>query len=126
MTESKVPKPPAGTRSSGRRLWSSILEEYELEEHEVVLLKEMVRCVDLLDELAKIAQRDGTIVPGPALTTRVHPALVEARQARITLARLSAALRLPAGEEGDEQQGARRPQRRVGARGVYGIRGAVS
>ncbi|MDQ3452051.1 MAG: hypothetical protein M3493_05025 [Actinomycetota bacterium] len=45
---------------------------------------------------------------------------MEARQQRIALARLLAALRLPAGEV--EQ----RPQRRVGVRGTYGITGAVS
>jgi len=42
------------------------------------------------------------------------------------LARLSASLRLPAGEEGDRPQHLRRPQRRGGARGVYGVRGAAS
>jgi hypothetical protein len=34
-------------------------------------------------------------------------------------------LRLPAGEEGDAQKDARRPQRRVGARGVYRIKGVA-
>jgi hypothetical protein len=52
-----------------------------------------------------------------------HPAAVEARQQSITLARLLNALRLPNGEEGDEQVGARRPQRRPGVRGVSHIRG---
>jgi hypothetical protein len=41
--------------------------------------------------------------------------LVEARQQRIALARLLAALRLPSGEEGEQD---RRPQRRMGVRGV--------
>ena len=43
---------------------------------------------------------------------------VEARQLRISLARLVGALRLPAGDE-DDQPAGRRPQRRGGARGVY-------
>jgi hypothetical protein len=42
---------------------------------------------------------------------------VAARQQRIALARLLAALRLPAGAEGDHHASAR-PQRRVGVRGV--------
>ena len=53
---------------------------------------------------------------------RAHPALVEARQQRIALARLLAALRLPAGEE---EAGDRRPQRRMGVRGVYGVGGVA-
>jgi hypothetical protein len=53
--------------------------------------------------------------------TRTHPAVIEARQQRLTLARLLAALRLPAGDEQDVQPN-RRPQRRSGARGVYAMK----
>jgi len=56
---------------------------------------------------------------------KAHPAAVEARQQRIALARILASLRLPSGDEGDRKAGAR-PSRRVGVRGTYGIRGAVS
>ncbi|GIF16210.1 hypothetical protein [Actinoplanes teichomyceticus] len=56
---------------------------------------------------------------------KAHPAAVEARQQRIALARLMVALRMPAGDEGDQAQG-RRPQRRTGVRGFYGIRGGVA
>lgn len=106
--------PPRGLKAAGKRLWASVVDAYELEEHEAALLLEAARTVDLLDDLAALVARDGPMVGG-----KMHPAAVEARQARIALARLTAALRLPAGEEGDEQKGARRPQRRVGARGVY-------
>jgi hypothetical protein len=64
------------------------------------------------------------MLPGPGLTQRVHPALVESRQLKVAFARLAAALRLPAGDESDPGA-SRRPQRRMGARGVYGPR-AVS
>jgi hypothetical protein len=53
-----------------------------------------------------------------------HPAVVEARQQRLALARLLAALRLPAGAEDDLAAG-RRPQRRVGVRGFYGPRSVL-
>jgi hypothetical protein len=120
MPEQRIPAPPPGTKAAGRRLWRSILVNYELEEHEAALLKEMVRTVDQLDVLAAIVERDGLVVRGPGLTDRVHPAAVEARQLRIALARLAAALRLPAGEE--SIAGMRRPQRRVGVRGPYQLR----
>jgi phage terminase small subunit len=111
-------------KAAGRRLWRSILREYVLEEHELALLREMTRTVDQLDDLAAVVAKDGLMVRGPRLTERVHPAVVEARQLRIALARLAAALRLPAGDEGSEDAkvGTRRPQRRVGARGVYQLR----
>ena len=115
-----MPAAPVGAKAAGKRLWRSILADYELEEHEAALLREMVRTVDRLDELHALVERDGVMVAG-----RLHPAMVEARQLRIALARLAAALRLPAGDEesGDAKPGTRRPQRRVGVRGPYRLRG---
>jgi hypothetical protein len=124
MPEPRIPPPPAGAKAAGRRLWRSILRDYELEEHEAALLRELVRTVDQLDDLAAIVEREGLVVDGPGLTKRVHPAAVEARQLRIALARLAAALRLPAGADTLPTAGARRPQRRVGVRGVYPLRPA--
>lgn len=114
-------EPPAGLRAAGRRLWASISSEYELDEHELALLVEIVRTVDLCEELEARVRADGSVIESPQ-GLKAHPAAVEARQQRIALARLLAALRMPAGDEGDQVQG-RRPQRRTGARGVYGIRG---
>ncbi len=99
-------------------------EEFELEQHELVLLREAVRTVDVLDDLTARVAAEGAVVDSPQ-GTKAHPALVEARQQRITLARLLAALRLPAGEE-SEQGSDRGGQRRVGVRGVYGVVGGVA
>ncbi len=121
MTE----KAPQGVGAAARRLWSSVVDDFDLEEHERALLVEAVRTVDLLERLDAEVRRDGPMVESPQ-GMKAHPAAVEARQQRIALARLMAALRLPSGEEGDQQANARRPQRRVGVRGTYGIRGAVS
>lgn len=123
-TKPAVPRPPEGTRASGRRLWISVMADYELDEHETALLVEAVRTVDLLELLDARVRKDGPMVHSPQ-GMKAHPAAVEARQQRIALARLLAALRLPSGEDGDQQVSAR-PQRRVGVRGTYGIRGAVS
>lgn len=117
-------KPPRGTKAAGRRLWVSIVGEYDLEEHELVLLAQAVRITDLLTELDAAVRRDGPLVDGPQ-GMRAHPAAVESRQQSIALARLMGALRVPMGEESDVQASAR-PQRRVGARGVYNIGGGRS
>jgi hypothetical protein len=110
----RMPTVPAGTGTAGRRLWRAILGEYEFEEHELLQLREIVRTVDLLDELQRRVKKDGPVVESPQ-GSKAHPALVEMRQQRVALARLMAALRLPAGE----QEGDRRPQRRTGVRGIY-------
>ena len=122
MSDDTRPRAPAGLTAAARRLWDEVLDEYVLEEHEVGLLREMARTQAALDRLDQVVRREGPLVEDRFGETRTHPALVEARQARIAYARLSAALRLPAGEEGD-QQATRRPQRRSGARGVYQLRG---
>ncbi len=116
-------KAPQGVGAASRRLWTSVVDAYDLEEHERALLVEAVRTVDLLEELDKRVRADGALHDSPQ-GLRAHPAAVEARQQRIALARLMAALRLPAGEAGNQQATAR-PQRRGGARGVYGIRGVA-
>lgn len=118
-----LPKPPPGTRAAGRRLWTAVLADFELDEHELVLLAQAVRTLDTVNALDAIVRSEGPMVTTPS-GPKAHPALVEARQQRIVLARIEAALRLPLGEGGSDSAPTR--QRRVGARGVYGIRGSVS
>ncbi len=110
-------------QAAGRRLWSSVTDVYDLEEHESAVLVEAVRTADALTVLDAVVRAEGPLLAGPQ-GVRAHPALVEARAQRVVLARLLAALRLPAGGEGDQQANAR--TRRSGPRGVYGITGSVS
>lgn len=114
--------PPKGLRASGRRLWRSALADYDFDVHEELLLLQACRCADRLDLLATEAANNPVTVINVKGDQVAHPALVESRQQSLTLARLLASLRMPSGEEGGEL---RRPQRRGGARGTYGIRGAV-
>jgi phage terminase small subunit len=99
---------------------------YELEEHERALLLEMCRTFDSLDRLSAVVTAEGEMVTDRFGQSKANPALVESRQLKIAFAPLSAALRLLAGDEGDHQADARRPQRRVGTRGVYAIGGGAS
>ncbi len=119
----RAPNPPRGTGRAGAALWRAVTAEYELEQHELLLLREAVRTVDVLDDLAARVAKDGAVV-GSSQGDRAHPALVEARQQRITLARLLAALRLPAGEQPEEGSGRRRGGQ-PGVRGVYGVAGGA-
>lgn len=108
-------KPPAGLRASGRELWRAVLKDFELTQHETVMLREACRTADALDDLHALVETEGTMSTSTQ-GARVHPALIELRQQRIALARLFAALHIPVGEETDRTQ-------HRGARGVYGIRG---
>ena len=113
---SSTPEPAAeDTGPVGRRLWDAINREYELKEHELVLLRQAVRVVDTCADLQALLDRDGLL-----LRDRIHPASVELRQQRLLLGRLIVALRVPLGDTGDED--APRAQYR-GLRGPYAPRG---
>lgn len=110
---------PASLRAAGRRLWDSVADEYDLDEHEQQLLAQACRTADLIEQLDAAVRRDGPLMESPQ-GVKAHPAAVEVRQQRIAFARLVGVLRLPTGETGDESASARKP-RRVGARGVYAL-----
>jgi hypothetical protein len=98
-----------------------VLKDFDLDEHELVLLRQAVRVADLCERLHDLVE-----VEGPMLKDRVHPASVELRMQRILLARLIVALRVPLGEEeAARENGPARLQRRA-VRGVYGIRGGAA
>jgi hypothetical protein len=112
---------PKGLKTSGRRLWSAITRDYELSVHEMSLLLQAARTADVLDALQREIDAAGAIVDSPQ-GAKANPALVEARQQRIALARLLAALRIPTTDQ-DVSSGRGRGQRR-GVRGVYNLRSA--
>lgn len=106
-----APPPPEGLRAAGARLWSEIASVLALDAHEERLLIEACRVADRLDALAVMVDAGQVMLSDGS----INPALVEARQQQITLARLVASLRLPNDLEHPEQ----RPQRRGSARGAY-------
>ncbi len=120
MTDTKVPRPPKGTGPSGRKLWTAVLDAFELEAHELTLLVEAVRCLDTLDRLDALVVAEGDVIPDRFGQPRSHPASIEARQLRVVYAKMLAALRVPDGVAGDESAGRRR-QRSVGVRGPQSV-----
>jgi hypothetical protein len=108
-----LPKAPTGAGTAGKRLWQAVLTAYELDEHELTLLRQAVRSADLCDQLQAVVDEQGPLVTTRLGEVKAHPAVVELRNQRITLARLIVALRVPIGEQ---EEG--RDQRR-GIRGVY-------
>jgi hypothetical protein len=110
-----VPKAPAGLAGPGRRLWRAVLQDYELGEHETVMLREACFTADICAALQDRVSEDGPLAADHLGRPVPHPALRELRQQRLTLARLVVCLRVPLG---DEDSGSGRGQYR-GIRGVY-------
>ena len=45
---------PRGLKAAGRRLWRSVVGDYDLDQHELALLLQACRCADRLDAMAAV------------------------------------------------------------------------
>ena len=102
---------PKGLGNAGKKLWTSITDEFELAEHELAQLEEASRVRDTIVRLRAAVDEDGTMIAS-SQGSRLHPAIAEIRQQQLALARLLATLGVP-GLEDDNLPPAR------GVRGVY-------
>ena len=116
--KTRTVKVPDGLLTAGKSLWHSVVDEFELDRHEALLLLQACRCADRLDSMAAVLADAPLTVTNARGDEVPHPLLTESRQQSLTFSRLLASLRLPSGDEA-------RPQRRGASRGSYGIRGAV-
>jgi hypothetical protein len=96
---------PRGLRAAGKRLWEAVTSTFDLDPPEAALLEEACRTRDLLADLRREIAQNAAVIDssqGP----RVHPAMVEARQQRLVLAKLLAGLGLPKGLVDDKDDAA--------------------
>lgn len=99
MTESeRKPYAPRGLAAAGKKLWDAGIAEFEWAEHELAMLEEACRTRDRIVDLDKAVTEEGVMLTS-SQGMRVHPAIAEARQQRLTLARLLVSLGMPALEE---------------------------
>src|SRR5438874_1009441 len=92
MPESSLKTPKdLKIRGRGRQLWRVVTEALDLDGRDVAMLHEAARILDRLDAIAAHLAEHGELLPDG----RVAPALIEARQQAIALARVLAAMRLP-------------------------------
>ena len=117
-----VPRAPEGAGREGRRLWTSVLGEFELSGHELSVLRQAVRAVDRCEALAAALAETGLTQLTAHGAVKLNPLAAELRSAELGLCRLLLCLRIPLGGVEDEQ-GARGQHR--GMRGVYQIGGAA-
>ena len=105
------PQTPRGLAAAGRKLWDACTSDYDWANHELALLEEGCRTRDRIVQLDKQVEADGLMLTS-SQGSRVHPGIAEARQQRLTLARLLVSLGIPALEDDLP------PSR--GVRGFYG------
>ena len=90
---------PSHLGRAGRRLWRSILADFELSEHESALLLQACAVADVCADLQGRVNVEGTMTADRFGDPRPNPALVELRQQQILLTRLLVALRVPLGDQ---------------------------
>jgi hypothetical protein len=113
MTGSRRPKAPESLDAAGKRLWASVVADYELSALELEILRQCCRTADLLARIDVELMDCGFVVEGRAGQPRPHPLLTESAAQRRVLDVLLRSLNLPMP---DEQVGRRRsPSARVAA-----------
>lgn len=91
--------PPPGLRAGGTALWNAchgeIPEDWQFDAIEAWHLQAACELRDTLDELRKMIQKHGVLVPGSQGQDVLNPALAEARLTGAAIAQLLSKVRLP-------------------------------
>lgn len=127
MTASKPPKPPAGLKGRGRKLWTDTVALFDLRPDELGLLLELCRELDTLDVLEAALAGAPLLVEGSAGQQRANPLLAEIRGHRLAAVQLFRSLGLTDADEGAEGQPLPTPRQvraRRAARARWGTHGA--
>lgn len=87
---------PKGLKARGRATFKRITGTYELSPSELILLTEVCRTVDRIEEIEAQVSRDGLTVSGDrGQLPRAHPLLTALTQAQRTVSELLSDLDLP-------------------------------
>lgn len=116
-----VVKPPAGLGSKARAVWTDLTETYEFRADELRVLEDSCREIDLIERLDEELKTADLVVKGSMGQPVSSPLVTEIRQHRATLARLFAALKIPAETD---TPAARSSAARKAANARWGARGA--
>lgn len=113
-------KAPDSLGGAGKRLWKSVAGDlpkgWELDQREVAVLTLAARQMDDLARLDRIIAKQGAMAMGSTGQPVVHPAISEARQARLAIGKLLGQLALPDGDEEPATEASRRGRRAAQAR----------
>ena len=90
----RPPRPSAGLGQSGRALWRSVVDAFELRSDELVILESAARLRDEIIILEEALAEAPVTVIGSQGQERVNPLFAEARSHRLAVQRLLASLGL--------------------------------
>lgn len=86
---------PKGLASAGRKLWRATVEQFELRQDELEVLKAACGEADLIARMEEALEDEPLTVTGSQGQIVAHPLVQELRQHRATQAALFRSLKLP-------------------------------
>lgn len=107
---------PRGLKAAGRKLWNATLENYELRQDELVILKDACAEADLIARMEKALEDAPLTVTGSMGQLVAHPLVQELRQHRATLASLLGKIKFP-----DEDDKTKLNQHRAAAQSRWAV-----
>ncbi len=118
------PVPPDSLAQGGRKLWSDIVETYDLRVDEMRVLEDACHEVDLIDLMVAGMAGNPLVVDGSKGTPVVNPLLPELRQHRTMLKTLMQSLKLPDDGNAERESADRSTKARAAANARWATRGA--
>lgn len=94
-TPQTATRAPNGLGTGGKRLWKSVVSEYELRPDELEILRRCARMVDRIETIDSVLADVELVTEGSRGQQRAHPLLVELRGIEAELGRLLRGLALP-------------------------------
>lgn len=88
MAPPGLPKPPAHLRAATKRWWSGVLEEFDLEPHDIRLLTLAAEAFDRGQQAREVVDRDGMTFTDRFGQPKARPEINIERDSRIGFARL--------------------------------------
>lgn len=88
------PDAPKHLSKTGKAMWISIVAEYQLETHQLEILRLLCECLDRLEVCRRRLKKDGLFIRDRFEQTKAHPALAEEREHRVLVMRLARELNL--------------------------------
>ncbi len=114
-----TPVTPEGLGSKAEDVWRDTVDKYELRGHELRILEDACREVDLIERMQTALAATPLIVEGSQGQPVESPLVKEIRQHRVTYQRLVGALKLP---EEDEPASSRSTSARAAAMARWNAR----
>lgn len=118
------PAAPETLAKGGRKLWSTVVDKYDLRVDELRTLEDACHEVDLIDLMVAGMKGKPLVVDGSKGSPVVNPLLPELRQHRNILKSLMQSLKLPEDGDTEREAGDRSTKARAAANARWSRRGA--